>query len=247
MRKSTALLLIFALVLSLAGCGLPGMENDLYRQDTVIYIPADPTTEATEYAAESTEPEPTETIPKPTLSFFPYFTDQQGTSNKTSSAKPAVKEPEATMAATEAPATAPRETEHLVYDVSDYAIGSLETSMMDAVNSHRREAGLPALEKNHRLSAIASVRAYEGSRSWSHTRPDGSDYTTVFGDYGFSAGTVGENLLYTTGGEDGTTLVSKWMNAETNRDNLMYEGFTAMGIGIYEANGYTYIACLLAG
>lgn len=265
MRKSAVLLLSCAVVLSLAGCRLPGMEEDLYRKDTVIYIPADPTTEATEPVTEEveTEPEPTETTAKSTTS---SSSRKNNTSNKVSTTattapameettapvtKPMVQETEAATEATtiptEPPTTSPRETEYLIYDISDYVVGSLETAMMDQVNSHRREAGLGELETSSRLSAIASVRAYEGCLSWSHTRPDGSDYTTVFQDYGFSAGIAGENLLYTSGGEDGATLVSKWMGAETNRDNLMYEGFTTIGIGIYKANGYVYIACLLAG
>ena len=232
---------IFLLALSLAGCGLRGVEEDLYRKDTVIYIPADPTTVATEEVTEPAETEPAETMAKPEISFFPSITEKFNKPSSTTT-KPAVKETEPVTVATAAPTT-----ESWIYDSSDDEAGDLEQSMMDRVNSHRREAGLPELQKDDSLCAIASVRAYEGSRSWSHTRPDGRDYATIFQDYGFSASTVGENLLYTSGGENGDTLVSKWMAAETNRDNLMYEGFTTIGIGTYKANGYVYIACLLAG
>ena len=243
---------IFLLALSLTGCGLKGLEQDLHRKDTVIYIPAEPTTAPTEHFMEEMEPEPTETLAKPEPYFFPSVADRFNTEPKApasgSGKKTSTKETEPTIIVTEPPATTnPPKTADQVYEISDYAVGYLEASMMDSVNSHRREAGLTELQKSDRLSAIASVRAYEGSRSWSHTRPDGRDYTTVFQDYGFSAGTVGENLLYSDGGEDGATLVSKWMAAETNRDNLMYEEFTTIGVGIYEANGYVYIACLLAG
>ena len=243
-------LVIFLLALFLTGCGMKGLEQDLYRKDTVIYIPADPTTESTEPTAEPTETETAETLAKPEIFFFPSIADRFDTTPKETSganSKPSTKETEPTTTVTVPPATNPPLTAEEVYEISDYVVGYLEESIMDRVNSHRRESGLPELQKSDRLCAIASVRAYEGSRSWSHTRPDGRDYTTVFGDYDFSAETVGENLLYSDGGENGATLVSKWMNAETNRDNLMYEGFTTIGVGIYEANGYVYIACLLAG
>ena len=244
-------LTIVMLALFLTGCGLKGLEEDLYRKDTVIYIPAEPTTAPTEQLTEATQPEPTETLAKPELYFFPSVADRFSTESKETSSgsgkKPSTKETEPTVIVTEPSATNPPQTADQVYEISDYVAGFLEESIMDRVNSLRREAGLTELQKSDRLSAIASVRAYEGSRSWSHTRPDGRDYTTVFQDYGFSAGTVGENLLYSDGGEDGATLVSKWMAAETNRENLMYEGFTTIGVGIYEANGYEYIACLLAG
>lgn len=252
MRKFTAFVLMVALVLSLTGCG----RNDPYRTDTVIYIPADPTTEATEPApvAKEAEPETTETTPRATISFFSSYAEENEKNNEASkksstgsSNKTSTKETEAPVTVPFPAAPDPAETECQIYDISDYAVGFMEISMMNQVNSLRLEAGLPELQMSDRLSAIASVRAYEACLCWSHTRPDGSDYTTVFGDYGFSAGAVGENLLYTSGGEDGPTLVSKWMAAETNRDNLMYEGFTTMGIGLYKANGYLYIACLLAG
>ena len=237
---------IFLLALSLAGCSLRGVEEDLYRKDTVIYIPADPTTVATEEVTEAPETEPVETMAKPEISFFPSITEKFNKPSSTTT-KPAVKETEPVTVATAVPTAESIQTEDQIYDISDYEVAYLEESMMDRVNSHRREAGLSELQKDDRLCAIASVRAYEGSRSWSHTRPDGRDYATIFQDYGFSAGTVGENLLYTSGGEDGDALVSKWMAAETNRDNLMFEGFTNIGIGTYKANGYVYIACLLAG
>lgn len=253
--KFAAILLI--VMLSLTGCGLRGVEQDLYRKDTVIYIPAEPTTAATEATTEAPETDMPEIMTKPTVVMPSSFQEKNDTTNQSSgsstqksssgsSNKTSKKETEATTVAT-MPPTNPAETEYRVYDISDYVVGYLETTMMDQVNSHRRDAGLPELQISDRLSAIASVRAYECCLSWSHTRPDGSDYATVFGDYSFPAGTAGENLLYTSGGEDGATLVSKWMGAETNRDNLLYEDFTTIGIGIYQANGYVYIACLLAG
>lgn len=256
MRKITAFMLIFVLVFQLAGCSLLGMEEDQYRTDTVIYIPADPTTEATEPVAEpeETEPEKTETkasTSKPATSTSSSKKNNTTSKNPTTStvatspATEATTEP-VTEATTEA-TTLPTETENQLYDISGYVVGVLETAMMDQVNSHRREVGLGELSKNTRLCAIASARAYEACLSWSHTRPDGRSYTTVVEDYDFSCSTLGENLLYTSGGEDGATLVSKWMGADSNRDNLMYQGFTTIGIGIYEANGYVFIACLLAG
>ena len=141
----------------------------------------------------------------------------------------------------------PVETEPPLYDISGYVVGSLETAMMDEINRYRSEEGLSALGKSSRLCAIASARAYEACQSWSHTRPDGRNYTTVFGDYGYGCSISAENLLYTSGGEDAATLVSKWMGSDGNRSNLMNAGFTTVGIGIYKANGYVYIACLLVG
>ena len=272
MKKFTAFFLILPLLLGMMGCG-NFKEKDPYRTDTVIYIPAEPTEPATEVITEAIgteEAEETEeTVPETTAK---TSTSSSGTAKKpssssskkpSSSAKPAttpttettVPATEATTAPTEEPATeavteettVPEETEPPLYDISGYVAGSLETAMMDEINSYRTAEGLSELSKSSRLCAIASARAYEVCQSWSHTRPDGSSYRTVFRDYDFGCSTSAENLIYTSGGEGAAALVSKWMGAEGNRNNLMNAGFTTVGIGIYKANGYVYIACLLAG
>ena len=277
MRRFTAFSLVFLLLFAMTGCGKL-REQDSYRTDTVIYIPADPTEPETE--AETTtetveETEATEdTVPETTMK---TSTSSSGSSKKpssgsssSSSSKPSsTSKPTTapTTAPTEAPATdaatevapeetteatteattVPLETAPSLYDISGYVVGSLETAMMDEINSYRIAEGMGELSKNSRLCAIASARAYEACQSWSHTRPDGRGYATVFGDYGFGCSISAENLLYTSGGEDAATLVSKWMGSDGNRSNLMNAGFTTVGIGIYKANGYVYIACLLAG
>ena len=255
----------------MTGCGASINETELYRGNTVIYIPADPTTEETETVVPvttdtiATEPSETteDTASETTRATTPKKTSGSsgsGSSNKktepttapaTESTTEATTEPAA--AATTAPATeqvtvpseTPVETKPPIYDISGYTAGGLEMAMMDEVNRYRAAEGLNELGKNARLCAIASARAYEASQSWSHTRPDGTYYTTVFGDYGFGCGASAENLLYTSGGEDAASLVSKWMGSEEKRESLMDPGFYTIGIGVYNANGVTYIACLM--
>lgn len=278
MKRFTALFLMLLLLAALTGC-VGFQEQDTYRMDTVIYIPAEPTEPETETTIEITEAEESEaageTVPETTKTASSKKSSSFSSSGKkTSSASSSSKKPssgtESTGAPTTAPTTAPTEaattpaeeptteatteattvpveTESQLYDISGYVVGSLETAMMDEINSHRGTEGLSGLSKSSRLCAIASARAYEVCQSWSHTRPDGRGYATVFGDYGYGCGTSAENLIYTSGGEDAATLVSKWMNSDGNRNNLMNAGFTTVGIGVYKANGYVYIACLLTG
>ena len=278
MKRFTALFLMLLLPVALTGC-VSFQEQDTYRTDTVIYIPAEPTEPETEMTIETTEAEESEaaeeSVPETTKTASSKKPSSSSSSGKkTNSASSSSKKPssgtESTSAPTTAPTTAPTEattapteeptteatteattvpveTESQLYDISGYVVGSLETAMMDEINSYRGAEGLSGLSKSSRLCAIASARAYEVCQSWSHTRPDGRGYATVFGDYGYGCGTSAENLIYTSGGEDAATLVSKWMNSDGNRNNLMNAGFTTVGIGIYKANGYVYIACLLTG
>lgn len=254
MRKYTAFFLVIVLMFALAGCKKV-VEQDSYRTDTVIYIPADPTepeieaetTEATTETIEETEateemvPETTKaaTTKKPSSS----SAKKPSSSPTTATTAPTEVTTEATMEAT----TAPPETEPPLYDISGYVVGGLEIAMMDEINNCRTAEGLGELSKNSRLCAIASARAYEACQHWSHTRPDGRGFATVFGDYGFGCSSSAENLIYTTGNEDAATLIAKWMGTDANRNHLMNGGFTTIGIGIYQADGYASIACLLAG
>ena len=264
MRKLTALFLTLLLTVSMAACGGRTAEADVYRKDTVIYIPAEPTETQTEAVEETetefTEPDEPETSEETVPETTQAATSKKPASSSSSGKKPSSgsssqKETTATTAPAEEPATEEtteetmmsEETTPPLYDISGYTVGSLERAMMDEINSLRAAEGLEALNQNSYLCAIAAARAYEGSFSWSHTRPDGSYYTTVFRDYGFSCGSSAENLIGTSGGEDAATLISRWMGSEGNRNNLMNAGFTTVGIGVYNDNGNIYIACLLTG
>ena len=191
-----------------------------------------------------TEPPATEPVATEAPSTEPPATEVTET-------EPPVTEPPAT----ESPATEPSETEPdatgvpatepELYDISGYSLGSLEKNMASAINAYRAAEGLGELNLSSRLSAIASCRGYEISRVWSHTRPDGRDYGTVLGDYGYG-GSAQELLVYVSGSGDAQSIVDKWMGSDSHRE-LLLGNFSTIGIGVYRANGYTYIACLLAG
>ena len=308
------ILLALLIMLSLTGCA---KNEDPYRVDTVVYIPADPTDAPTEAAIPQETPATEQTEPAPTEQEAPTETEPEATeavkettstkkssgakktttSNKktnTSSkketaakateppaAKPAETQPTATEPpvtkpapteppateppameppvteppvteppatpppATEPPETEPEPTDPPLYDISGYSVGSLETSMKDAINAYRTEAGLGEMSMSSRLCAIASCRGYEISQVWSHTRPDGRSYNTVLSDYGYG-GSARELLVHVSGSGDGQTIVDQWMCVDSYKE-LLLGSYSTVGIGIYRANGNTYIACLLVG
>lgn len=165
-------------------------------------------------------------------------------------APPVTEPPAAQPPATEATETLPAEiTEPAdrLYDISGYVVGSLEYAMQDQINAARSDAGVSTLSLDARLSAIASARSYELSQLWSHTRPDGRSYATVLDDYGYSAGTVTELLVYVSGSEDAAAMVGKWMDSDTHKESLLRESCTAVGIGVYRADGFSYVCCLMVG
>lgn len=96
----------------------------------------------------------------------------------------------------------------------------------DLVNAKRQEAGLGALTWNSGLEQASAVRAVEASQSFSHTRPDGSDWWTVNSKLMY-----GENLAkgYATANE----AVTAWMNSPTHKANIMDAEFTSGAIAIH--------------
>ena len=136
----------------------------------------------------------------------------------------------------EPPATPPS------YDISDYQPGALEYAIAQALNAYRGEAGLPTLAYDPDLCAIASYRSFEVSRVWSHTRPDGRSFTTVLSDFDYRVSAAAELLGYATG--DAAAIAAKWIGSEDHQEILL-GSYDTIGVGIYKANGVTYVTCLL--
>lgn len=101
------------------------------------------------------------------------------------------------------------------------------------VNEIRTEEGLDELSWDMNLETVANVRAKECSESFSHTRPNGSQWYTVN-----SKIQGGENLAF--GFDNAEDCVEAWMNSPTHRDNILYEDFSSVAISIYEKDGIYY-------
>ncbi len=113
--------------------------------------------------------------------------------------------------------------------VSSLEIERFIREVLKLTNQERVNAGLPVLTYSNVLEKGAMIRAEEIIQSFSHTRPDGSKFYTVFDDtYAFKS--MGENLA--AGFTSASSVVSGWMNSEGHRANILKEGFSQIGIGI---------------
>ena len=246
----------------LTGCAPQGL---LPEPDTVVQIPLHPTqaptlseTDTSESAEASRPPAAEETAEAAETQAASHSGKASGSGRRSSgSGKRSVRTgsssqetvpPESTQAPadeqTQAEATAePSAQSDEPYDISGYTAGSLEYAVLDQINACRAEAELAPLSIDERLCAIASARAFEISKSWSHTRPDGRPFGTVLADYGYPAGSAGEVLAYATA-PSAAAIVAKWMENGSTRDSLT-GNYAAAGVGIYCAGGVTYLACLL--
>lgn len=111
--------------------------------------------------------------------------------------------------------------------------------VVDLVNVERAKEGLSALNLDETVTEAANVRAIEIQSSFSHTRPDGSNFNTVLTQQGVTYRSAGENIAY--GQRTPEEVVTGWMNSAGHRANIMSENFKNIGIGYQvNANGTAY-------
>lgn len=117
----------------------------------------------------------------------------------------------------------------------DEAVGAV----LKLVNEERAKAGLPALTLHAGATRAAQQRAGEIETSFSHTRPDGSNFTTALTAAGVSYRAAGENIAY--GQKSAKQVMQDWMNSAGHRANIMNANYSSIGIGHYKnAAGVDY-------
>lgn len=107
------------------------------------------------------------------------------------------------------------------------------------VNVERSKAGLQALSTTSALQNAADKRAKEIVSSFSHTRPNGTSFTTVLKEYSISYRAAGENIAW--GQKTPAQVMDAWMNSSGHRANILGSQFGKVGIGVYkDAKGVYY-------
>ena len=118
---------------------------------------------------------------------------------------------------------------------------SFEKEIFDLINEYRKSAGVKELKWSSTLHNLAAIRAEESSVKWSHTRPNGKNFVSVFNEYGIDAGYVGENLA--NGPQDAEKIMKALMNSSSHKKNILSSSFSQVGVSAYvDGRGNVYIA-----
>ena len=125
---------------------------------------------------------------------------------------------------------------------NDSAQGDYASQVVALVNAERAKYGLSALKVDSRVQQAAQVRAKETVQSFSHTRPNGSSFSTALTEAGVSYIRSGENIAY--GQSTPQQVVQEWMNSSGHRANILNESFTTIGVGYTVSGGTAYWAQL---
>ena len=116
---------------------------------------------------------------------------------------------------------------------------SFESQVIRLVNEEREKLGLSALVLDEKVANAALVRAKETELSFSHTRPNGSSFSTALTEQGVSFRGAGENIAW--GQRSPEEVMNAWMNSPGHRANILNENFTTIGVGYYvNSNGTGY-------
>ncbi len=109
---------------------------------------------------------------------------------------------------------------------------SYAEQVVKLVNEERAKVGAGALTLDKEIEAAALVRAKEIEISFSHTRPDGRNFSTALTDTGITFRSSGENIAW--GQRSPEEVVKAWMNSEGHRANILNTNFTKIGVGYYQ-------------
>ena len=110
----------------------------------------------------------------------------------------------------------------------------LEEEVMSLINMERQKKGLKPYKSDYTCYDSALLRAKECEEYWSHTRPNGEEWYSLYFNNPNANGIkmVGENL-----GRNFTnakTIVDALMNSEGHRKNILHPRFTHVCIAIIE-------------
>lgn len=122
-----------------------------------------------------------------------------------------------------------------------------ELSVIELVNAERKANGLSALELDSGLMFVADARAEEILINYSHTRPNGTDFYTIFNeektwiDYEFCGENLGRGTVCSA-----KEIVQAWMNSPAHRSNILNGEFTRIGVAYVEQGNIGYWVQLFA-
>ncbi len=111
-----------------------------------------------------------------------------------------------------------------------------EHEVLTLVNKIRIKNNLNQLTWGETCADAADTRANETTKLYSHTRPDGSNWSTAC-PAPSSGGTSGENLAIGNAAVSPATTVALWMGSEAHRANILNPEFTKLSVGfVFDLN-----------
>lgn len=101
------------------------------------------------------------------------------------------------------------------------------------VNEEREKEGLSPVKADETLMKLAEIRAEELANSFSHLRPDGSSYISLFKANEIVVKESAENFI--RGTETPEEAMAAWMDSQGHKEAILNSELGKIGIGYYES------------
>lgn len=118
----------------------------------------------------------------------------------------------------------------IIVNVVEPPVEQWEHEVLSLINKIRVKNNLEQLGWGYTCEDAADTRANEIKQKYSHTRPDGTSWSTACPTPS-SGGTSGENLAVGNAAVSPATTVALWMSSETHRANILNPEFTKLAVG----------------
>jgi uncharacterized protein YkwD len=125
------------------------------------------------------------------------------------------------------------------------AVQDLERRIHDCVNKERRKQGLPTMRWDNALGQIAGTHSRDmaDKRYFSHTSPEGHDYSYRYLKSGYACGVTVNGILLKgaeniyrispgTGEDPADAIIRGWLENKKDRSNLLSLPWDREGVGI---------------
>lgn len=126
----------------------------------------------------------------------------------------------------------------------------IESHIFDQVNELRQSLGVAPLTSNNILVGAALTRSKELTELFSHTRPNGTEWSTIFNEIPYNFRACGENLTTGTGftrQQAYNKIFESWYNSPGHYANMLNPDFKEIGIAVYFEPDGTYYATQMFG
>ena len=134
-----------------------------------------------------------------------------------------------------------------LFPPDDVDVAAIRQTIFDLTNELRAEHGAGSVIQNVVLQEAADVRAVESEESFSHTRPNGSEFQTVLSENGLAYDyvLVGENLAMAThhlsDTEMANFLFDGWVDSPGHFENMIEPRYLEIGIGVHYDGEFLYL------
>lgn len=175
---------------------------------------------------------PTTTRPVTTA---PATTVPATTAPATAAQVTTVPETTAAVPPTTAPTTAAATTAPPVTTAADALRPEEAAALLTLINAYRAQHGAGPLTEDPTLAQLAAVRAQEQMTRFSHTRPDGRSWKTVFDDAGVprESGRRAEDLALVPSGTAPEAILDAWKGSPAHNASILDPAYTRIGVALY--------------